>query len=59
MSGPITPTDEEWEFEDDAGQDDEMGFSEEDCGRWRNGRLSSQCLLAGTEECDWECPIGC
>lgn len=34
------------------------GFTEEDCGRWNNGRLTASCRLAGTEDCDWECPIG-
>lgn len=28
----------------------------DDCGRWRNGNLSSSCLKAGSEECDFECP---
>lgn len=28
----------------------------EECGRWRNGRLSSHCTKAGSEECDFECP---
>lgn len=28
----------------------------EECGRWRNGRLTSQCMKAGSEECDFECP---
>jgi hypothetical protein len=28
----------------------------EECGRWSNGRLSGSCALAGTEECDSECP---
>lgn len=28
----------------------------DDCGRWRNGRLSSSCSKAGIEECDFECP---
>lgn len=55
----------EWtqdEIDDDldrfADDDDcsEVGFTEEDCGRWYNGRLGP-CRLAGTEECDWECPI--
>lgn len=27
-----------------------------DCGRWRNGHLSSSCSKAGSEECDFECP---
>lgn len=26
------------------------------CGRWMNGRLSRSCRLAGTEQCDWDCP---
>lgn len=26
------------------------------CGRWRNGRLASVCTMAGSEECDFECP---
>lgn len=28
----------------------------DDCGRWRNGRLSAHCMKAGSEECDFECP---
>lgn len=28
----------------------------EECGRWINGRLSSSCSKAGSEECDFECP---
>lgn len=42
--------------DDDEVEDDQIG--EEDCGRWINGRLSSQCRKAGSEECDWLCPIG-
>lgn len=38
------------EFEEDG---DDFGA---ECGRWRNGRLAAQCLKAGSEECDWECP---
>lgn len=41
---------------DDDG-DEECDESEE-CGRWDNGRLSKQCSKAGSEECDWICPIG-
>lgn len=28
------------------------------CGRWRNGRLAppDHCTMAGSEECDFECP---
>lgn len=48
------------EYFDDLGEDDDDetvgGFTEADCGRWRDGRLGQQCSLAGTEECDWECP---
>ena len=44
------------DFNDDE-FDDEYDESEE-CGRWSNGRLVPQCSLAGTEWCDWECPIG-
>ena len=29
----------------------------EDCGRWLNGRLDQSCRLAGTEFCDWDCPL--
>jgi len=44
----------------DSEREDELdlGFTSEDCGRWVNGKLSPQCSLAGTEDCDWECPIG-
>jgi hypothetical protein len=38
--------------------DDEISDGEADCGRWSNGRLEHQCSQAGTEWCDWECPVG-
>lgn len=38
--------------------DDDVEVGEEECGRWMNGKLSRQCALAGTEWCDWCCPIG-
>lgn len=44
------------QFFDD--EDDDEDDREADCGRWINGRLGSQCRLAGTEWCDWQCPIG-
>lgn len=44
------------DFEDDCG--DEGDDLEADCGRWNNGRLTRQCRLAGSEWCDWDCPIG-
>ena len=28
----------------------------DECGRWDNGRLTSRCAKAGSEECDFECP---
>lgn len=43
--------------EDDRDFDEEDG-DEEDCGRWLDGKLSPQCRLAGSEWCDWDCPIG-
>jgi hypothetical protein len=43
---------------DDDESNDEESDGEEDCGRWSNGLLSAQCRKAGSEECDWECPIG-
>lgn len=42
-------------------EDDEEEDMEAECGRWdqnAKGGLSPQCRLAGTEWCDWECPIG-
>ncbi|WP_439398964.1 hypothetical protein ACRQ5Q_16640 [Bradyrhizobium sp. PMVTL-01] len=43
---------------DDCLLGDDEEDREADCGRWRNGRLVPQCLLAGSEWCDWDCPIG-
>jgi hypothetical protein len=40
---------------DEDGEDDDAA---EECGRWHNGKLSPQCRKAGSEECDWVCPIG-
>lgn len=48
------PYDEDPDNEGEA----DFAFGEDDCGRWLNGELSDQCRLAGTEDCDWECPIG-
>jgi hypothetical protein len=39
---------------DDEDEDDQSA----ECGRWNNGSLTQQCRLAGTEWCDWDCPIG-
>lgn len=41
-------------FPIDERDDDEYPGSE--CGRWRNGRLVHDCLKAGTEECQFDCP---
>lgn len=42
---------------------DEVDDGEDDlsaeCGRWNNGYLTGQCRLAGSEWCDWDCPVGC
>lgn len=35
--------------------DEEM--AEEECGRWRNGKLDKYCTKAGSEECEWICPL--
>ena len=53
----------EWtqdEIDDDAFRDGDMCEDEDApgliCGRWRDGKLTRSCDLAGTEECDWDCP---
>lgn len=45
-------------LEDDDGCPEMDEDNGEDCGRWMNGRLGRQCSKAGSEECDWHCPIG-
>ena len=45
------------DFDDDP-QDEDEHDDAADCGRWDNGRLMIQCRLAGSEWCDWDCPIG-
>lgn len=40
----------------DEGWDEDDENPGEDCGRWRNGQLTGDCLRAGSEECDFECP---
>lgn len=39
--------------------DDEEDDQSAECGRWNGGYLTRQCRLAGSEWCDWDCPIGC
>ena len=53
------PEPEAYPWDDyDEPYDDEPDGPEpgEECGRWRNGRLSQYCTKAGSEECDFECP---
>lgn len=38
--------------------DDDENDDGQDCGRWYDGKLNYQCMKAGSEECDWDCPIG-
>lgn len=40
-------------FDDDDREDEDDRVDQ--CGKLANG----QCMLAGTEFCDWDCPIGC
>ena len=52
---PQSPTDAA-DFDDDPHDDDEEGDGFE-CGAWFNGKFDFyHCQLAGTEDCDWECP---
>ena len=49
---PLAPEDYDHE-DDDWGEEDEVF----ECGAWLNGKLDyCHCQLAGTEDCDWECP---
>ena len=44
---------DDYDYEDDDPRDwDEEDGDYEDCGLMPDG----QCLKAGSEECDWECP---
>jgi len=42
------------DFGDDLSDED---MAMEECGRWDNGKLTQQCTKAGSEECDWICPL--
>lgn len=51
------------EASEDIGADDDFDpveteeADEFECGAWFNGKFDfSSCQLAGTEDCDWECP---
>jgi hypothetical protein len=41
----------EWEYDDDPRDWDEEDGDDAECGLMEDG----QCLLAGTEWCDWDC----
>lgn len=47
----ITPNDEEWQFDDDEPEDEDDLY--EDCGMMPDGL----CMQAGSEWCDWSCPL--
>jgi hypothetical protein len=51
--GKPEPDYEDYDAREDLTEEDE---AYEDCGRWNNGRLGP-CRLAGTEQCDWVCPL--
>lgn len=54
---PQSPTDAA-DFDDDYLDDDFEELEDEfECGAWFNGKFDFyHCQLAGTEDCDWECP---
>lgn len=60
MGGARCGSEREWtqdEIDETMFCDDEDGDDAyEACGRWNGGHLTQQCRLAGTEQCDWECP---
>lgn len=46
------------DFYDDDNEDDTDELEDSfECGAWFNGKFDFyHCQLAGTEDCDWECP---
>lgn len=53
---PQSPTDAA-DFYDDNEYDCDDLEDEFECGAWFNGKFDFySCQLAGTEDCDWECP---
>lgn len=57
MTGPMLTQPENDDDQSPYDEDEDDGrYPGDECGRWRNGRLVAQCLKAGSEECDWECP---
>lgn len=55
---PQERIDAELYLDNEYDTEDEESDGSEDCGRWWDGKLIAQCSKAGSEECDWECPIG-
>lgn len=53
----VAPEPKPDEIDEEMFCDEEQDLSAE-CGRWNNGSLTRQCRLAGSEWCDWDCPIG-
>lgn len=52
MSNP-----EQYDDHNEYDQPDEDDGFEFECGAWINGKFDFySCQLAGTEDCDWECP---
>ena len=51
----LTP---DWAYDDhDEPDDEDYDLYEVECGAWFNGKFDFyHCQLAGTEDCDWECP---
>lgn len=47
----IQPGDSERDFEDDEPEEEDDGYDE--CGMMDDGL----CMQAGSEWCDWECPV--
>lgn len=53
---PQSPSDAA-DFDDDPHEYDLDEEDEFECGAWFNGKFDYyHCRLAGTEDCDWECP---
>jgi hypothetical protein len=45
--------DEQEDYDDDDEPYEDQGFGLDECGLQEDG----SCSLAGTEDCDWECPF--
>lgn len=59
VASETKPADREWsQDETDEECCDEEDYLSAECGRWNNGSLTQHCRIAGSEWCDWNCPIG-